>query len=290
MSETHRLSVSAPAKLNLFLHVGSKRADGYHDLQSLVAFASVGDTLSLEHADGLSLTVEGRFAHQLPKETDNLVLKAARMLAAHAGRPPNAQIALIKHLPVASGIGGGSADAAAALRGLTELWGLDLSCAVLCGLGERLGSDVPVCVQSIPAWMEGRGERISPMADLPIVHLVLVNPGVSVSVADVFASLRQSRGTGIKKPEPFADAEQLVEFLNAASNDLERPACMLAPVINNVLIALAAAGASLARMSGSGATCFGVCESASAAEMAANAIAKTNSEWWVRACRTRALQ
>lgn len=290
MAEADRIAVSAPAKINLLLHVGPPRPDGYHDLESLVAFANVGDTLVIERANDLTLAIEGRFAHQLANEADNLVLRAARALAARAGREAGAHIVLTKNLPVASGIGGGSADAAAALRGLSDLWGIRLPASELRAIAAELGSDVPACVSSSPAWIEGRGERVTQLKSLPVLDAVLVNPGVALSTAQVFAAMKDSRGVGMAKPDGFSDAGELLEFLNATANDLEAPAVALAPAVSNTLIALAAAGASLARMSGSGATCFGIFPTTNAADTAARAVANTHPDWWVRAARLTPLR
>jgi 4-diphosphocytidyl-2-C-methyl-D-erythritol kinase len=187
-----RLTVFAPAKINLCLHVGDKRADGFHELESLVAFVDAGDVLQFERADDLSLTIEGPFADGLSIGDDNLVLKAAQLLSARTKSNPGARIALQKNLPVASGIGGGSADAAATLRGLVDLWGLNLSASELHLIAAELGSDVPVCIESAPAWMEGRGERVTPISGLPDCWLLLINPGISVSTAEVFRKLGRS--------------------------------------------------------------------------------------------------
>ncbi len=201
------MAEAARAKINLFLHAGAKRADGFHELESLVAFADIGDALSFEAAEGLSLATDGPFASAIRNEADNLVLRAARALAAHAGIAPHAKITLTKNLPVASGIGGGSADAAAALRGLARLWKLELPLHDMAGIALPIGSDVPVCLASRPAWMTGRGEHLTPMA-LPHVAMVLVNPGVAISTAEVFANLHARSGTGTPKPgaHPFDGA------------------------------------------------------------------------------------
>jgi len=268
------LTVFAPAKINLFLHVGEKRADGYHALQSLAVFAGMGDELTLSLADELTLSVEGPFAHGLADESDNLVLRAARALSAKA------RLTLTKNLPVASGIGGGSADAAAALRGLMQLHGLS---ADLQAIAATLGSDVPVCLGSRPAWMEGRGEILA-SASVPSLPIVLVNPGVAVSTAHVFRALETRRGTGMTLPAGFDDATELLAYLNATANDLEAPACAIQPVIGEVLRALS--DAVLSRMSGSGATCFGIYTSDVGAAEAARAISAVYPGWWVRATRT----
>jgi 4-diphosphocytidyl-2-C-methyl-D-erythritol kinase len=271
----------APAKINLFLHVGAKRADGYHELQSLVVFARIGDELVLEAADELSLALDGPFAADLASDPDNLVLKAARMLAAESDFRGGARLALTKNLPVASGIGGGSADAAAALRGLNTLWGLGLQASDLRRIAERIGSDVPVCVEPRPAWMEGRGEKVRALDAIAALPMVLVNPRAAVSTGKIFAALERRRGTGLSLPPPLIDATELVAYLRSMSNDLEPPARLAAPVIGEVLEALAARpGVFIARLSGSGATCFALCEDDAAARHAAASIRAQFPQWW----------
>jgi 4-diphosphocytidyl-2-C-methyl-D-erythritol kinase len=280
------LRAFAPAKINLFLHVGDQRADGFHDLESLAVFARVGDELRFERASALSLTVTGPFATKLDGENDNLVLRAARAIAAEAGIEAPAKITLVKNLPVASGIGGGSADAAATLRGLDELWNLGLSQEALFDIAARLGSDVPVCVASEPAWMEGRGERVMLLGDVARLPMVLANPGVAVPTGKVFAALTGRRGVGLEPPETLDDARGLLAFLETTTNDLEAPAKALVPVIGDVLETLRALpGALLSRMSGSGATCFALFAEPLEAERAAATLAERFPGWWVKATR-----
>jgi len=282
-----RVDVQAPAKVNLFLHVGDRRPDGFHDLQSLVVFTRTGDELSFSPSEGFKLDIEGPFANALTSDPDNLVLKAARALAAHAGMQDGAHIVLTKNLPVASGIGGGSADAAAALRGLAKLWKLNLPHDVLHKIGETLGSDVPVCVESNSAWMEGRGENVTELSGIPKVPIVLVNPGVAVSTGKVFAALKERRGVGLPRPPKMQNAADLATYLKTTGNDLEAPARGIAPIIGEVLDALAAQpGALLSRMSGSGATCFGMFENTSAAQNASTAMRARQRSWWVVATTT----
>jgi 4-diphosphocytidyl-2-C-methyl-D-erythritol kinase len=278
-----RTEAFAAAKINLFLHVGDKRADGFHELESLVVFADAGDALVFAPADELSLTLSGPFARGLEAENDNLVLRAARALAPRRG----AAITLTKSLPVASGIGGGSADAAAALRGLNDLWVLGKSVDELRVLAETLGSDVPVCVESRPAWMEGRGERVTPARGVSAMAMVLVNPGVAVPTAAVFRALKTRRGVStVDQTVDMRDARTLIAFLRTTGNDLEAPAREVAPAIGEVLGEIARMpGILLARMSGSGATCFGLFEDDAAAEMAAIALGHSNPDWWVQATR-----
>ena len=280
------LRALAPAKVNLFLHVGNKRADGYHALQSLVVFTEAGDELALSPDRELKLVIRGPFGGALKADADNLVLKAARALAAHAGVTRGAAISLKKNLPVASGIGGGSADAAATLRGLSRLWGLKLQRDELHAIAEALGSDVPVCVSSRAQWMEGRGETLTALDPLPAMAVVLVNPGVAVPTAKVFAALTDRRGTSLPPPPKFANASDLIAYLKDTSNDLEAPARSVAPVIDDVVNALASQqGARLTRMSGSGATCFALFDSDEAAAKAAAAIGKHHPKWWTIATK-----
>lgn len=272
-------TLAAPAKINLFLHVGGKRADGFHALQSLVAFTRAGDALSFAPGDALTLTIAGPFAAGLSAGEDNLILRAARALADGKG----AALTLIKNLPVASGIGGGSADCAATLRGLTQLWGLDRDTAALQKIGETLGSDVPVCITGRSQWMEGRGEKVTALPSLPELPIVLVNPGIGVPTGKVFAALQERRGVDLPLPPVFSGAGDLVAYLKDTANDLEVPARAIAPDVNTVLEAIAGAGALLARMSGSGATCFGLFDSTDAATQAGAALRRRHPGWWVAA-------
>jgi 4-diphosphocytidyl-2-C-methyl-D-erythritol kinase len=275
-------NVFAPAKINLFLHVGEKRADGFHALESLVMFARAGDTLIVEPSDGLSLALEGDFAKGLERENDNLVLRAARLLGEHAGVPACAHMALVKNLPVASGIGGGSADAAAALRGLVKLWDLKIGAEALHGIAASLGSDIPACLYSRPCWMEGRGERVTAIADVPQLQAVLVNPGIAVPTGKVFAALSERHGTGCDKPAGWKSAGDLLGWLSRTANDLEAPARAIAPEISDALEALGSQeGCRLARMSGSGATCFGLFADNRAADAAEAHLKSRHPNWWV---------
>ena len=277
-------AVQARAKINLFLHVGARRDDGFHPLQSLAVCPMAGDGLEAEEADELSLILEGPYAAALSGD-DNLVLQAARALALHAGHMPAAKLTLTKNLPVASGIGGGSADAAAALRALASLWRLDLDQHVLCEIAAGLGSDVPVCVQSQSSFMEGRGEILTPVPILPCLPLLLANPGVAVSTKDVFARLDQRRGVDMNLPRGrFSDLADLLRFLETTGNDLEAPAIALQPVIGDVLKALKALpGALFARMSGSGATCYALMADDDGCQRAAATLKARHPDWWVEA-------
>jgi 4-diphosphocytidyl-2-C-methyl-D-erythritol kinase len=226
----------APAKINLFLHIGERRADGYHDLESLVAFADVGDALLFEDADSLSLTVDGPFGAALTGESDNLVLRAAHGVAALAGHDLSRRITLTKNLPVASGIGGGSADAAATLRAFLLEWRQEeIRLADFVELAKTLGADVPVCFFGHSAWMYGIGDGIE-RTDLPELHAVLVNPGVPVATRDVFSKLIARSGVDkLHWPEGFETADDVMAFLKTVGNDLEAPALAIAPAIGDAL-------------------------------------------------------
>lgn len=272
------LREAAPAKVNLFLHVTGRRADGYHLLDSLAVFGPAADTLAAQPAPALSLELEGPFGTTLSAEPDNLVLRAARALAAATGHAGGAAMTLGKHLPVASGIGGGSADAAAALRLLNRLWNTRLDEAALATLAAPLGADIPVCIASRPARMQGIGERILAAPTLPECGLLLVNPGVPLATPDVFRARRGGFSAEAALPRAWPDAAAMAADLRRLGNDLEAPARSLCPVIGEVLRALAAApGCLLARMSGSGATCFGLFSTPAEAAIAAGRMPR---EWW----------
>jgi 4-diphosphocytidyl-2-C-methyl-D-erythritol kinase len=274
----------APAKINLFLHIGERRDDNFHPLQSLAVFTEAGDVLTAAENKNLSLSVGGPFAALLQGEADNLVLQAARTLATVVGRDPGANLTLTKNLPVASGIGGGSADAAAALRALSALWRLDIDEARLSKIALSLGSDIPVCLANVPSFMAGRGEIVTPVESMPHVPLLLVNPKVAVPTKDVFAALETRSGVAMKLPRGrFRDSADLLRFLDATHNDLQAPACRLQPVIGGVLSALAALpGALFSRMSGSGATCFALFPDDESCARAAALLAGKNPGWWIQ--------
>jgi 4-diphosphocytidyl-2-C-methyl-D-erythritol kinase len=281
------LEEQAPAKINLDLRVTGRRADGYHEIDSIVAFTACADRLTFAPDHELSLELKGPFAAALAGEPDNLVLRAARRLADHAGRPAHMRIVLDKRIPVAAGLGGGSADAAATLRGLCRLWQLGLTVADLLPLALELGADVPVCLRARPARMRGIGERVEPVV-LPALDLVLANPNRAVSTAQVFAGLGAIVPTCTPDQPMPGERAGLLAWLHARGNDLEGPARRLLPAIREVIQALEAQpGCRLARMSGSGATCFGVFDDAPAAARAAQTIRRARSGWWVISTATR---
>jgi len=275
-------SVEAPAKVNLTLHVVGKRDDGYHLLDSLVAFAGVGDTLEFSPADTLDLDVTGPTADQIPADGENIVLKAARLLSEAAGVSRGAAITLVKRLPVAAGIGGGSADAAAALKGLMRLWDVSLPPEALRKLALAIGADVPVCLAGTPMRMMGVGEVLEPAPALPPAWLLLVNPMVPLHTPPVF----KARTGPFSEADPLTaspgDAKALAEALAARRNDLTPPAIIIEPVVGEVLAAIAATpDCLLSRMSGSGATCFGLYAGEIQARAAAARLAADHPAWWV---------
>ena len=290
-SAARGLSVRAAAKINLFLHVGDRRSDGYHALESLVVFAETSDRMEFTPGSDLTLKMTGPFGKALSRDKDNLVLKTARLLQSkYPQEGLGAHIALEKNLPLASGIGGGSADAAATLRALNRLWRLDLPDEELFDIAAELGSDVPACLLSSPCWMQGRGTQVTKLAPLPAFELVLVNPGVAVPTEAVFNALNARSGVGAIAPPPAVESVwDLVAYLADAGNDLEAPASRIAPVIEDALAALGHEPACvLAQMSGSGATCFGLFDGAVYAAGAAERMAQEHPHWWVRATRIAA--
>lgn len=279
----------AKAKVNLDLLVLARRPDGYHELDSLVVFAELQDRLSFAPAGELALAITGPMAARVPAGGDNLVLRAALDLAQVAGVRTGAAITLEKHLPVEAGIGGGSADAAAALRGLARLWGLPLTAERLRDIGQGLGADVPVCVYSRPARIRSTGERIDPIRALPEMPMLLVNPGVAVPTREVFKALAlPERPEPRPAMQPQASLTRLAVWLADSRNDLMAPALALAPVIGQVLAELEALEhCRLARMSGSGATCFALFPEMADAEAAAARLGAIHPDWWIVATVAR---
>lgn len=280
-----RVAVFAPAKINLALHVVGQRADGYHLLDTLVAFASIGDRVVLD-TDAQGFAIDGAEAAALDADADNLVQRAA----AEFWNGAALGMTLTKNLPVSSGIGGGSADAAAAVRGMAWLRGQGglppiADDALAQGL-LRLGADVPMCLTCRPARVTGIGEQIDPLPNLARLHVVLVNPRLAVATPQVFKALTQKENPALAVlPADLGDAQVLVDYLLQQRNDLQAPALAIAPQIGVVLQRLGQCdGLQLARMSGSGATCFGIFPTDQAAQAAADAIAQDRPDWWVRAC------
>jgi 4-diphosphocytidyl-2-C-methyl-D-erythritol kinase len=272
------LILFAPAKINLFLHITGKRDDGYHTLQSLMAFMDIGDTLEFMMQDDFQLEVTGPFAGTLPAQNDNLIYKAARLLAAEYQVSVRGKITLTKNLPVASGIGGGSADAAAALKGLSKLWRLPEDPMRLRKIALTLGADVPACIYANTVWAEGIGDQLK-RHDMPVLHMVLVNPLVPVSTAAAFKNFNRPFS---KRLVPPGDKTITIDDLKSYRNDLTEAAIAAAPVIKDVLAALEdTPGCLLHRLSGSGATCFGLYDSAATAGRASSALAAKYKDWWV---------
>jgi len=288
------LTLAAPAKLNLYLHITGRRPDGYHTLDSLVAFAGLADRVTLaespdqsgDQSAAFALAVGGPFNAGLSRGEDNLALRAARALAAAAGGGPGGalRITLEKNIPVAAGLGGGSADAAAVLAGLASLWRVDGSLPARVAAG--LGADVAVCLGARPSFMAGIGAALGPAVALPEAAVVLVNPGVALETAAVFRAYHEMGQADGDRPRPALepapeDARALALALEGTANDLTPAALTLAPAIADVLAAIGAAeGCRLARMTGSGATCFGLFDHGAAARAAAQSIGGAGRQWW----------
>ena len=278
-----RVTVFAPAKINLSLHVCGKRADGYHLLDSLVVFAAVGDSVVADSAADISLTITGPFAEGLSAGEDNLVVRAARLLGDEAGH--GAHLKLDKHLPVASGIGGGSSDAAATLMACATLWGRDVALMPDAKIAGALGADVPVCLARAPRRMRGIGDQLVAVPPLPPAWLVLVNPNRPLATKSVFHALAGRHSGPLRDGPPRTESlKVLVEYLRACGNDLDVPAIELMPEIAETIAAVGRqAGCLLSRMSGSGPTCFGLFGDTASAAAAAAAVQAARPGWWVRA-------
>ncbi|MGH7117681.1 MAG: 4-(cytidine 5'-diphospho)-2-C-methyl-D-erythritol kinase [Acetobacteraceae bacterium] len=269
----------APAKVNLYLHITGRRPDSYHILDSMVVFADIGDTLCVREAPELRLAMSGPFATNLAAGADNLVVRAARTLATAAGIKRGASLSLAKMLPHAAGLGGGSADAGATLRLLGRFWKVPEQRVALLPLAASLGADVPACLGSVPARTSGAGEVLGPAPLLPAFGLCLVNPGTRLPTRDVFAAWSGHFSNPAQLPTGWRDAASLATSLALFRNDLEAPAIRLCSSISTVLKVLSAEpGCLLARMTGSGATCFGLFPDATTARRAAVRISRTN--WW----------
>ena len=268
------IRVASPAKLNLFLHITGKRTDGYHLLESLVVFTAFGDWLEIAPSEHMSLEITGPFAASLSHEPNNLALRAAQLLQQYADVKKSARITLHKAIPVGAGLGGGSANAAAVLRGLQQLWNLQLNEDALSQLARQLGSDVPVCLLSQTSWVTGIGEAIAPVAGFPQKAFLLVNPGIPLSTEYVFGHVTP----------PFTSPITIPVGLNTvltAHNDLQKSAIILLPVIEEMLTAIASTDhCHLSRMTGSGATCFGMYDTLEQAQAAKQHIQAAQPSWW----------
>jgi 4-diphosphocytidyl-2-C-methyl-D-erythritol kinase len=283
---TSPLRLRARAKVNLYLHVVGRRADGYHRLDSLVVFADAGDELRIEPSGRLSLTIDGPFGAGLSASDDNLVLRAAGALAAALAEKNlpagGAALRLSKRLPVASGIGGGSADAAATLVGLSRFWNVPAGAVDLARIGLALGADLPVCLAARPSFMGGIGEELDRAPPLPPASLLLVNPRIALSTPSVFKARSGPYSQPARWTDPLPDATALAARLDRCRNDLEAPAIAIEPAIGEVLSALRRLpGMLIARMSGSGATCFGLFANREEADEAAARLGVEHPSWWV---------
>ncbi len=272
----------APAKLNLFLHITGRQADMYHTLQSLMVFVDVGDALEIAPHDTLYIDIVGPHAAPLDKPKDNLVYKAAILLAESYQVTPRGKIILTKNLPVASGIGGGSSDAAVTLKGLVKLWDLPGEPGRLLQLAQKLGADVPACLNGKPVWAEGIGEKMTALTDMPELHFVLVNPMIQTPTAQVFERFGNRFSPPIQFSGRRKTAAEWIADLKIYRNDLTDAATSVTPVIRDVLMALAeTSGGLLHRLSGSGATCFGIYSSKESAHAAAHVLKTRYPDWWV---------
>ncbi|RWL75842.1 MAG: 4-(cytidine 5'-diphospho)-2-C-methyl-D-erythritol kinase [Mesorhizobium sp.] len=278
----------APAKINLALHVTGRRDDGYHLIDSLAVFTRYGDRLEIQPAEQDEFSVSGRYAAGLPLDDGNLVVKARDALRREAGvqRTPPVAIRLEKNLPVASGVGGGSSDAAAALNGLARLWELDIDEISLARIGLSLGADLPMCLKSKPLVARGIGDEVSPLSAFPALGLVLVNPGTAVSTPDVFKALSRRDNAALPPLPRRLDFHAVRNWLETTRNDLEGAAQAIQPAVGEALKALKRADAAFARMSGSGATCFGLFETGNVAKRAAIEIRARHPDWFVAATRS----
>lgn len=285
------LEALAPAKVNLFLHVGAPDAQAYHPLCTLMVFADLGDRVRLSPSDAPAFHVTGPYAAALVGEGDNLVLRAMRaLLQALRGPRPAMSLVLDKALPVAAGLGGGSSDAGAALRLLRQVWAPDMADDRLQALAASLGADGAACLWGAPVLAEGRGEVLTPAPVLPAIPAVLVNPGVEASTRAVYGEFdRLGRFGDVASPalpDAFESVEEVAAWLSLQRNDLEPAAIALAPEIGQVLAALSEEPEVLvARMSGSGATCFAICAGDLEAEQLAARLAELRPDWWVQRCR-----
>ena len=288
--QSQALRILAPAKINLYLHITGRLDNGYHTLDSLIGFADIGDNIKIERADDFAFVIDGPFSGQFDAKTrdasphsSNLSVQAVWALSRAAQKPPHVKVTLTKNLPLAAGIGGGSADAAAVIWGLCELWDISKTAPYLAELMLSLGADVPVCLQARPAQVGGIGEIINPIPAMQEVPLILANPGVPCPTGPVFAHYNETfRAPLAILPKYFENTESLLKFLHAQHNDLSNAAASRVPEITTVINAMGAQdGVMLVRMSGSGATCFALCETNDAAQNAARALRHEHPDWWI---------
>ena len=285
------VAIDAPAKINLALHVVGRRVDGYHLLESLCVFTRFGDRLAVEASEEDRFEVRGPFAEGIPANDDNLVLRARDALRRHfPDATPPISIGLEKNLPAASGLGGGSSDAAAALTALSRLWRLPVDTRDLRDIGIALGADVPMCIERTPLVARGVGEALEPLPRFPALPVVLANPGVEVSTPAVFRALRRRDNPALPELPALTDCASVAAWLAETRNDLAAPALGCAPVIADVLQGLDRHGALLARMSGSGATCFGLFRDLADAAEAAERLRAERPDWFVVATTANGTQ
>lgn len=291
MTKNKTIRVFAPAKINLFLHLTGVQKNSYHKLQSLIGFADIGDYIEITSHDHFDFSINGPFAkafgtneHKASNtDNSNLVVKAARTLSQIEGTNLRIKINLEKNLPIASGLGGGSSDAAATIWGLQELWGLDRKAKYLLPLMAKLGADVPVCLNCRPCLVEGFGEELLPAPLMPEIPILIVNPLLPCPTAEIFKRNKIPFKKKIELPDGFLNIYELTSFLRTTSNDLHASAVSLLPEISNIINALETQDECLiARMSGSGASCFGLFETMEAAEKAAKIVLEENPDWWVK--------
>lgn len=285
------LTLQAPAKLNLYLHILDRRDDGYHLLESLVVFAELADELSISPADTLQLTVTGEFAAEAGAGEENLVLRAAELLRRETACMQGAALTLTKNIPVGGGLGGGSSDAAAALRGLNRFWQLGLSQYDLRNLAATLGADVPMCLDAVPAIARGIGEDLTPLVgELPTLHAVLVHPRKPLLTKDVYGAFQRSTIIAQWNYDPRQSAINFLNSLEPTRNHLQRPAIEIESSVAEILLTLETLqpAPGLVRMTGSGACCFALYADAESAERAAAFVSREHPHWWVKRTKLRA--
>ena len=289
-TQTRLLNVFAPVKINLYLHVTGRLDNGYHTLDSLIGFADIGDQITIAPAQDFSFEIDGPFAQSFnDKERDasphssNLLVQAAWSLSQAAQKVPKVSVKLTKNIPLASGLGGGSSDAAAVIWGLLEWWDMPTNAKFLPGLMTQLGADVPVCLNCRPARVRGIGDILDPAPAMDEIAIVLVNPGKPCPTEKVFMGFHGDFKDPQALPQSLHNFDDLIDFLSAQNNDLEEGAREYVPEISNILHALSAQdGCALARLSGSGASCFGLFNDEQTAQRAVKALSFENPDWWVK--------
>lgn len=287
------ITVFAPAKINLYLHITGRLASGYHTLESLVAFADVGDVITITESDHFHFETNGPFSDLLPIDPsedkltgDNLAVRAVKLLSDMTGTAPNVSIRLTKNLPVGAGLGGGSSDAAAVLLGLSDLWEIPPGQISMKELADRLGADAPVCFYGYPTYMHGIGEILDPVSSLPHTPVVLVYPNIFIPTEQIFKRFRASPKEDGKRPKHFDTSADLIGFLKNKTNDLTDPALSYHSDIQKALKALSnIKECLLSRMSGSGSSCFGLFSTEETALEAAQKLQNDFPDWWIKPAR-----